>query len=151
MSKSEYVIEWPKSIDNNWKGYSFCEKLQANMNNSKSSVIVWDMRNTKSFSTNLVAFLYFIIEKQKEQGKNIVLWLSDKDKHDGEKVIHQIFQNYASGMRSFFKPRMISTDNVRETEDVLLKYLKQLNLKNYNIIKTLISELFANQRLFPRQ
>ena len=145
--KKILFIDCPKQLKNSFKTYSFLLQAQIKMQKFSEKIIMWNMSNTKVFDVNFLSVMYFIFEEQWRNGKDIFAYLPNKVAYNGKNILLSIFNYYAEDKRSFFKPRQISTKNIRETEDVLLKYLKKLELEKYDIIKTLISEIFANIKM----
>ena len=140
------IISWPKCLNDSIDSYEFFFSVQKIVNSSSTQYILLDMSNTKIFSTNLLSLVYLLIDENKE--KIIKILLPNKQEYSDRKALLEIFDIYTGDTRSFFKPRIIVGNiNTREAEDVLLKYLRNIDLKNYGIIKTLLSELIANIKM----
>lgn len=145
--EEKVVVECPKSFLSNERAYVFLLKGHKMASRPKVRLIIWDMTKTRSCETNLLAMLFYIFEQLYHCKKTIYVYLPNGDKLLYQSSVMDIFQYYASDKRSFFKPRLVGNYNIRETEDLLVKYLKSLHLKQYNIIKTLISEMIANVKM----
>lgn len=144
MKENELLVNFPKQIKATYSDFVFIIKACLYINKARSDFVFLNMRNTRYFSTNLLVILYFSFVEWINEEKNVCVMLPNGENIYGEKAIYSIFNCYARDKRAFFKPRFISAANSREKEDVLLKYLKRIELENYNIVKTLISEIFAN-------
>lgn len=140
-------IDCPKQLRNSAKSFSFLLSAQEWMRNFTGNTIVWNMANTKGFDVNQISIIYFIFQEQWKQGKCIKVVLPGNIVCEEGNTLLFIFNYYAEDRRAFFKPRLITGEKIRETEDVLLKFLKKLELENYDKFKTLISELFANIKM----
>lgn len=151
MSKKVLMIECPKNLNADFEAYNFLSRAQYMIQKSEVSIIEWNMSQTKIFDTNLLAMIYFIFRKADELNKKVYVVMPNNDLHIGMQSRIPIFNYYARDKRSFFKPRIIGEGKNRETEDVLLKYLKKLRLEKYDIVKTLISELFANIKMHTNE
>lgn len=153
MNQNQLTIECPRVLTNNLRTYSFLLNAEKIIAQSERGCIVWNMIHTKIFRTNLLAMLHFIFQKSVDLGKTITIKLPHREVFYtvySSKSLFEIFKYYSSDQRAFFKPRFIGDSNLRETEDILLKYLKRLNLFHYEIIKTIMSELFANIKMHTK-
>lgn len=152
MELKAKVISCPKNMINSIETYNFLLDIQRIIRNSDNETILLDMSNTKVFEVNLLAFISVIIDED-TNGKNKIGIITDaKIIYDITKIRTSLFNMFSNDTRSFFKPRLIiGNKNSRETEDVLIKYLKAINLKHYNKIKTLISEMIANIKMHVKK
>jgi len=147
MDKLDLTINCPRSLINNFKSYNFLQISDRVILQSDKCKVIWNMAHTKVFHTNLLAVFYYIFQKNMHKGKQIVIKLPNRDITYSSKALFEIFKYYSSDQRAFFKPRTIGDNNIRETEDILLKYLKRLKLADYESVKTIMSELFANIKM----
>ena len=89
----------------------------------------------------------FIFEKAYKNQKQIYIFLPNGFWFEYKESVIGIFNYYSQDKKAFFKPRKVGYRNVRETEDVIIKYLRSLKLKEYAKIKILISEMIANIKM----
>lgn len=152
VNKSSLRIECPKTLGNNLKTHLFFQNILIYVKNTEKNSITFNMKNTKSLSTNLLVLFDFLFESEIKKQRKIVIDLPNEhivcqDLKSVNKVIFKMFEFYSEEKRSFFKPRLVGEHNIREKEDILLKYLKELDLKHYDLVKILISEIFANVKM----
>ena len=148
MQTNTLIISCQKILTNSTETYQFLIEIRRIILKTEKKCILLDMSNTKIFETNLLVFYNLFIDEALNLNKEIIVLMPNNAKYKGSKILVMLFKYYAQDKRSFFKPRLIvGNKNVRETEDVLIKYLKGLNLEHYNTIKTLISELIANIKM----
>ena len=107
-----------------------------------------DFSDTDIFDTNFLSFLSIFIFECNCRGINVCLVLSKTRIYENEQIPNKLFDYYANLKVAFLKPRCaVGNSNVREEEDLLIKFLKRMNLTEYNRIKTMISELLANIKM----
>ena len=135
LYKEIVYVSFPKEIINNQRSFEFfMEKVQF-LQKIEMKVVLFDFSYTKYFETNLLVILSYIFEELEKRKNNIQVKLRNQNLMHGSKVIHKIFSYYSVDRRPFFKVRHIGICNSRETEDVLVKYLREINLREYNIVK----------------
>lgn len=141
------IIYCPKSMISNEQTFTFLLDAHAKGLKCKESTMIWNMVSTKVFETNLLSLMFYIFEELANKKGNVCYQLPNGNTYYYKASVMDIFNFYAADKRSFYKPRKVGIKNLRETEDLLLKYLKCLNLREYVIIKTLISEIIANVKM----
>lgn len=151
MNKDIKVIPFPKQLNTNYKTFIFLKNASKFIINNPKNDIILDLSNTKFFSTNLLAVMGFWFGRAEKSNQDLHVVLPNKKVFSGEKSIQAIFNFFATDKRAFFKPRQISEEKTRETEDILLKYLKNLKLLEYDLVKTIISEIFVNIKMHTEQ
>lgn len=140
-------IVCPQFMRSDEHSYNFLIQQQGIIDSSNIKSIKWDMTNTEIFETNLLAMLSYIFEKAYRRNKMIFVYLPSGYWFEYKMSVMGIFNYYSQDKKAFFKPRKVGYRNARETEDVIIKYLKSLKLKEYAKIKILISEMIANIKM----
>lgn len=140
-------IVCPRFMISDVNSFNFMMEQQRIIDCPDVNSIKWDMTNTKVFETNLLSMLSFIFEKAYKNQKQIYIFLPNGFWFEYKESVIGIFNYYSQDKKAFFKPRKVGYRNVRETEDVIIKYLRSLKLKEYAKIKILISEMIANIKM----
>lgn len=112
--------------------------------------LILDFSNTKRFESNLMAVLYLVIEDAYKKNIDVKFILPDNKEYVGKDGAYKCFNYYTDEeyRRSFFKPRCIAGNpNTKEVEDVLTKFLFELDLCEQDKISIIISELIANIKM----
>ena len=141
-------IKFPKCITNTLKTYKFMIKMYHDIFLKGEHRVDLDFSDTNMFDTNFLSFLSIFIFECNYRGIKVCLFLSKTRMYENEQIPNKLFDYYADLKAAFVKPRCaVGNRNVREEEDLLIKFLKRMNLKEYNRIKTMISELLANIKM----
>lgn len=146
MAKSVH-IKFPVRLYSNYKSFYFFIRLDHTIDNNKDMMIILDLRQTIYLETNLLAILFYIIEKSKAKKNNILLYSKNSTKAKILCSMNDIFYQYSNNDNRTLYPRKIGIGHTNENESLLLDDLQQLHLKDYDIIKTLLSELIANIKM----
>lgn len=147
LEEVSLAIIFPKQLINELNTYVFFDNILNFLQKPNQTALILDMSSTEYFDTSLLAALYLMFNEKNSYSKKISVMLPNGDKIDDYKIVYAIFNFYAFDKRSFYKPRYIGQNNARETEDLLLKYLKRINLRDYDLVKIIISELIANIKM----
>lgn len=145
-NEKKYI--WKKKLNNSLESIEYLLDFKQLFSNKDISYLTIDFSKTLYFETNLLALLWYIFEELNSQGIKIKTILRDKKVEvDYKKCIYNMFLYYSSSYLAFLKPRLVGQNNERETEDLLIKYLKNIELREYDKIKVLISELITNIKM----
>lgn len=140
-------IKFPTKLYSNYKSFNFFIRLDHIIDNNKDKMIILDLRETLYLDTNLLAILSYIIEKSNAKKINVSLYSKNSTTAKTLRSMNDIFYQYSDNDNKTLYPRKIGIRYTNENESLLLDDLQQLHLKDYDIIKTLLSELIANIKM----
>lgn len=135
--------EFKKIVKNDYETYKYLLKIYNSMSYCKDKEMIFDLFGTQRFESNLIAILYLIIELANNYGKVISFIMPDNKIYNGKDGAYKCFNYYAnkSYRKSFFKPRcIIGNPNKKEIEDVLTKFLYELELFEQDKISIMIKQ-----------
>lgn len=148
---TECTIHFPQKMSNNVKFINYITNLYKILRTNQYDSIILDFRNTLYFETNLLAILGYFIEEFSSKGikfRLIITVSPGREKEvSTEDVISSLFELYLENYSLALKPRKIGNRYPDESNRLLLYDLKMLNLKEYEKVKILLSELFANLKM----
>lgn len=147
LQKNSVYISFPREVMNNQRSFEFLMGKMQFLKKIEKKQVIFDFEYTRYFETNLLVVISFIFEELENRENSILVKLRKQNLLQGAKALNKIFSYYSVDKRPLLKVRRIGIYNNRETEDVLVKYLKEINLKEYDVVKILISELFANIKM----
>lgn len=143
-----YIYYFPRNIRSNVTSIGFLQDFHIFIVEKQIKIVLLDFENTVRFETNLLALLSYILEALNESGVKINLKLKKVSYNiPYEKIIGMIFNTYSAHNISTLRWRKINDSNKRQTEDLLIKHLKSINIKGYKWIKIILSELIANLKM----
>ncbi|GFI30023.1 hypothetical protein IMSAGC013_01410 [Lachnospiraceae bacterium] len=148
-NEKTYTVNFPVRMLANTNGFNFINSIYYEINNRKYEEITFDFQLTNIFETNLIAFLGYAIEKI--YSNQIIFELKIGQERylceDQSIVLRKIFEFYSLDKSPALLPRKIGNRNLAEEEQLLLRDLKELELNEYNKIRTILSELMANLKM----
>ncbi len=144
------LVHFERYVTNDESVYEHLLYIYKYVSECSKEEIILDFTKTKVFECNLLALVYLIVDIANERNIPLKLVTNDNKIYYGYAGMYKLF-NYHSNRhyrKSFFKPRcIIGNSNNKEIEDLLTKFLYDLNLKDGSKIQILISELIANIKM----
>lgn len=148
---SSCTIHFPTRISNSVKFINFILNLYKILRTNEYDSIKLDFRDTVYFETNMLSILAYFIEEfdsKRIRFRLIVSICSDEEQEVNIKdFVNFLFELYSEDLSLALRPRKIGNRYPNESNRLLLNDLKLLNLKEYEKIKILLSELFANLKM----
>ena len=139
---------FPKYISNNKKTYDFLFEMHHLIKDTTAPTVIFNMTNTKVLETNLLVIFSLLVNDAMRRGIDVYADMPDGKRYKNHNIEIKLFEKYTKLNKAFVKPRcVVGNRNKREVEDLLTKYLKELNLAEYDKVKTLVSELITNVKM----
>lgn len=114
--------------------------------NLKGGEIYFDFENTKLLNTSHLAALMYITEGIIARKNRLISKIGSKEIENLE-IIGKLYEYYVGENAQFLVPVKLSYQDYSVNSEVWLENLKLMNLREYNKIKIMISELIANLKM----
>lgn len=139
-------VIFPKELQCDYKSFKFLIFLDVFVKNVRNGEIYFDFKDTKLLNTCHLAILMYIVEGIVAR-KNCLMGNVGSDGVENLKVISKLYDQYSVENVQFIAPIKLSYRDYCANSDIWLENLKSMDLRDYNKIKILISELLANLKM----
>lgn len=142
-------IIFPKKLTSSKRGIEFISYLWGMCKAIRNSIIVWDLTGTKLIHTNILSAIGLIL-KRVSRHNEVVLKLKNENNQEvkiNKNIISRIFHKYSFDHRDGLRYVYFNFENNEDSkavEELLINKFRKLNLKGYNELKIILSEMTAN-------
>ncbi len=141
-------FQFPKRLDTSNNGIEFIAYLWGKTKRLYGKSIYWDLKFTSKLETNLLCILGLILKRMNMKNNCVYLIVRDTNGKPitvSKDIIEMLFKKYSKYQFDVLK--FMEIFEGIEVNTFLNKQLKEIQLKEYSIIRQILSELITNVKM----